>query len=228
MDIAKRHDWNVTYQKALEIQNGLRERLILEDRYIPEPIKTVAGADISYSRTSNTFFASVVLLDFQTMEIIERTSSEGEAGFPYIPGMLTFREGPVLIEAFRELALPPDIIIFDGQGIAHPRGFGLASHMGLVLDTPSIGCGKKKLVGSYEDPGTEPWDYSRLVHNDETVGVALRTKKKVNPVFISQGHRIGLNKAMEVVRSCCRGYRLPEPTRKAHLTARENRLNAGD
>ncbi|MBW2594582.1 MAG: deoxyribonuclease V [Deltaproteobacteria bacterium] len=224
MKIEHPHDWNVSYDRAREIQNELRGKLILHDENLPDKIKTIAGADISYSRGSNTFFAVVMILDFPTMEIIEQASSSGMIDFPYIPGLLTFREGPVLLEAFRKLSLSPDIIIFDGQGIAHPRGIGLASHMGLFLNTPSIGCAKTRLVGSYDEAGNEPGDFSPLVHNGETRGAVLRTKKKVNPVFVSQGHKIGFDMAIDITLSSCRGYRLPEPTRKAHLAVNEIRL----
>jgi deoxyribonuclease V len=218
------HTWNISYHKAKEIQNELRKRLILRDEGISRRIRTIAGADISYSKGSNIFFAAVVVLDFETMNIIEQVSSSGAVDFPYIPGLLTFREGPILLEAFRKLSSSPDIIIFDGQGIAHPRGIGLASHMGLFLDTPTIGCGKTRLIGSYDETGNEPGDYSPLTYNSETVGAVLRTKKKVKPVFVSQGHKISLKKAIEITLSSCRGYRLPEPTRKAHLAAGEVRL----
>lgn len=221
------HGWDIGYDRAREIQNDLRTCLILHNRDIPRRIQTIAGADISYSRGSNIFFAAVVVLDFTTMEVMEQASSSGAVDFPYIPGLLTFREGPILLEAFRKLSISPDVIIFDGQGIAHPRGIGLASHMGLFLDTPSIGCGKTRLVGSYDEPGDTPGDYSPLVHNGEAAGAVLRTKRNVKPVFISQGHKIGLKKAVEITLSSCRGYRLPEPTRKAHLAAGELRLRQG-
>lgn len=227
MKIECLHGWDIDYERAREIQNDLRGRLILHNRNIPRRIQTIAGADISYSRGSNTFFAAVVVLDVTTMEVMEQASSSGAVDFPYIPGLLTFREGPILLDAFRKLSIAPDVIIFDGQGIAHPRGIGLASHMGLFLDTPSIGCGKTRLVGSYDEPGNEPGDYSPLVHNGEIMGAVLRTKRNVKPVFVSQGHRIGLEKAIETTLSSCRGYRLPEPTRKAHLAAGEFRLRQG-
>ena len=227
MKIEPLHGWNIGYERARAIQNDLRARLVLHSKDIPRRIQTIAGADISYSKGSDTFFAAVVILDFPTMKIIEQASSSGTADFPYIPGLLTFREGPVLLEAFRKLRLSPDIIIFDGQGIAHPRGIGLASHMGLFLDTPSIGCGKTRLVGSYDEPGNKPGDYSPLVHNGEIMGAVLRTKRNVKPVFVSQGHKIGLKKAIGITLSSCRGYRLPEPTRKAHFAAGEIRLRQG-
>ena len=224
MKIGHLHDWNITYDRARKIQNDLRERLVLHNEDIPDKIRTIAGADISYARNSNLFFAVVVIFDFLTMEIIEQASSSGTVDFPYIPGLLTFREGPILLEAFRKVRLSPDVIIFDGHGISHPRGIGLASHMGLFLNIPSIGCAKTRLVGSYDEAGNEPGDFSPLVHNGETRGAVLRTKRNVNPVFVSQGHKVGLERAIDITFSSCRGYRLPEPTRKAHLAVNEIRL----
>jgi len=224
MKVQDLHGWNISHDRAREIQNELRARLILHNEDIPPTIQTIAGADISYSRNSNTFFAAVVILDFPTMETIEQASSSGIVDFPYIPGLLTFREGPVLLEAFRKVRLSPDVIVFDGQGIAHPRGIGLASHMGLFLGLPSIGCAKTRLVGSHDEAGNEPGDYVPLVHNGETMGAVLRTKKDVKPVFVSPGHKIGLERAIDIILSSCRGYRLPEPTRKAHLAVNEIRL----
>jgi len=224
MKIKHLHDWKVTYVRAREIQNKLRPKLILHDKDLPDRIKTIAGADISYSRNSNIFFAVVVILDFPTMEIIEQASFSEAVDFPYIPGLLTFREGPTLLKAFRKLSTSPDVIIFDGHGISHPRGIGLASHMGLFLSIPSIGCAKTRLVGTYNEAGSEPGDYSPLLYNDEIKGAVLRTKKNVTPVFVSQGHKIELERAIDITLSSCRGYRLPEPTRKAHLAVNEIRM----
>ncbi len=227
MKVKRLHGWNVGYNGARELQNKLRTDLILHNENLPDTIRTIAGADISYSKNSSVLFAAVVILDFSTMEIIEQVSSIGIGEFPYIPGLLTFREGPVLLEAFRKLRNIPDVIIFDGHGISHPRGIGLASHMGLFLDIPSIGCAKTILVGSYNETGNKPGDYSPLMHNDEIKGSVLRTKKNVKPVFVSQGHKIGLERAVYITLSSCRGYRLPEPTRKAHLAVNEIRLKRG-
>ncbi|HOO90843.1 MAG TPA: deoxyribonuclease V [Syntrophales bacterium] len=224
MNIEPLHDWNISYEKARKIQNELRETLILDSKDLPDRIETIAGADISYSRNSNLFFAAVAIFDFATMEIIEQASASGTIDFPYIPGLLTFREGPILLEAFRKVAISPDVIIFDGHGISHPRGIGLASHMGLFLNIPSIGCAKTLLVGSFDEPGNEPGDTSPLLYDGETRGAVLRTKRNVKPVFVSQGHKIGLDRAVDIILSSCRGYRLPEPTRKAHLIVNELRL----
>jgi len=227
MKVKHLHDWNVSYKRAREIQRELQTRLILHDEDLPDTIQTIAGADISYSRNSNLFFAVVVILKFPTMEIIEQQSSCRTVDFPYIPGLLTFREGPVLLETFSKLHSIPDVIIFDGHGISHPRGMGLASHMGLFLNIPSIGCAKTRLVGSYNETGDEPGSHSSLVYDDEIRGAVLRTKKNVKPVFVSQGHKIGLERAIEIILLCCKGYRLPEPTRNAHLAVNRIRMGQG-
>lgn len=224
MKVKHLHDWNVSYKRAREIQRELGAKLILKDKDLPDTIHTVAGADISYSRNSRLFFAVVIIFAFPTMEIIEEQSSSGTVDFPYIPGLLTFREGPVLLETFKKVRSLPDVILFDGHGISHPRDIGLASHMGLFLNRPSIGCAKTRLVGSYNKVAEKPGSYSPLVYNDEIRGAVLRTKRNVKPVFVSQGHKIALERAIEITMSCCRGYRLPEPTRNAHLAVNRIRL----
>jgi len=224
MKIKHLHRWDVAYREAVAIQQELKEKLILHDEDVLKPIKTVAGADISYTKEDGLFFAAVVLLSWPAMNIIEEASSIEEVRFPYIPGLLTFREGPPLLKAFEKLNHYPDAVIFDGQGIAHPRGIGLASHIGLLLDIPTIGCAKTRLIGSYGVVGDRVGDCASLIYNDQAIGAVLRTREKVKPVFVSQGHRIGLQKAVEVVLSCCNGYRLPEPVRRAHLTV--NRLRS--
>ncbi len=226
MKIQQLHRWDVTYREAVTLQQNLRQKLVLHDEALPAQIGCVAGADISYSTRSDIFFAAVVLLAYPSMEVIEEACVIERAPFPYIPGLLSFREGPAVLKAFEGLQNVPDIVIFDGQGIAHPRGIGLASHMGLLLDTPSIGCAKKRLVGVHGDVGLEVGDYADLVLDEQVVGAAVRTKKKVSPVFISPGHKIGTRKACDVVLSCCRGHRLPEPVRKAHLAVNRKRLQS--
>jgi deoxyribonuclease V len=163
------------------------------------------------------FFAAVVLLACPTMDVIEEVSVSEKAPFPYISGLLSFREGPALLRAFEKLKSIPDCVIFDGQGIAHSRGIGLASHMGLFLDIPTIGCAKKRLVGLHDEVGTEVGDCADLMVDWRIMGAVVRTKKKVKPLYISQGHKMSLRRAVEVALSCCRGYRLTEPARRAHL-----------
>jgi deoxyribonuclease V len=221
------HPWNVTYAEAVTIQQELKKKLILRDSDISQQVRTIAGADISYSRGDDLFFAAVIVCDFPALNILETATYSKRVTFPYIPGLLTFREGPALIEAFNKLENIPDVVIFDGHGIAHPRGMGLASHMGLLIDIPSIGCAKKRLTGTYEEPGTEVGDYTCLELNGSTIGAVLRTKKNVKPVFVSQGHKIGLTTAIDIVLSSCTRYRLAEPVRRAHLEVNRMRMEHG-
>jgi deoxyribonuclease V len=225
-EIKALHSWNVTCREAVAIQQALRERLILEDWNLPSPIRFIAGADISYSRGDDRFFGAVAVLSYPTLNLVEIAPSIGQAPFPYVPGLLSFREGPVLLKAFNNLKQRPDIVLFDGQGIAHPRGIGLASHLGLFLDLPTIGCAKTKLIGTYEEVGQERGDTKDLYHKDSVIGSVVRTKNRVQPVFVSQGHRISLQRAVAVVLACSRGYRLPEPGRQAHLAVNRLRMEA--
>lgn len=221
------HNWNVDYREAKRLQKELSERLILQNNGLPEAIRIIGGADISYSKRENLFFAAVILLEFSTMDIIEVSSVVEKAEFPYIPGLLTFREGPALLRAFQKIEKTPDVVIFDGQGIAHPRGIGLASHIGLFLDIPTIGCAKKRLVGSAADIERERGNYALLLYKEAVIGAVLRTKRNVKPVFVSQGHKIDLEQAIRITLASSRGYRIPEPTRKAHLTVNKLRVEYG-
>lgn len=189
-------------------------------------MKCVAGADVAYDKRSDRFYAAVVVLRLPELEIIEQAHAVGWVKFPYIPGLLSFRESPVLLAAFAKVRSEPDVLMFDGQGIAHPRGLGLASHVGLLLDKPAIGCAKSRLVGEHGDVGQAVGDFMPLVFHGKRVGAVLRTRKGVKPVFVSPGHRMSLKAAMEIVRKTCRGFRIPEPTRQAHLLV--NRLRAQD
>jgi deoxyribonuclease V len=226
MKIKYLHHWNITYKEAVDIQQELKEKLILDDKQFPGRISTIAGADISYSKQDDMFFAAVILLAYPTMDVIEEVSLTEKAPFPYIPGLLSFREGPALLKAFEKLKSVPDCVIFDGQGIAHPRGIGLASHMGLFLDIPTIGCAKKRLAGVHNEVGVEVGDYADLMLDGRIMGAVVRTKKKVKPLYVSPGHKIGLRRAVDVVLSCCRGYRITEPVRRAHLAVNRIRSKA--
>ena len=219
------HRWDVSQEEAVEIQKRLRSQLDLQSE--PESIETVAGVDVSYDKGSDWLFAAVVVLQLSSLQVIETAAVTARVPFPYIPGLLSFREAPVVIQAWGKLKVKPDCLICDGQGIAHPRRFGIACHLGLWLDTPSIGCAKSLLVGEYRMPGHQQGSVEPLYHHREQVGVILRTKDGVEPVFISQGHKISLKKAIEVVLACCTKYRLPEPTRRAHLLVNEIRRGEG-
>jgi deoxyribonuclease V len=218
------HRWNVTPEEAVEIQNQLRMQLDLQSE--PQRIETVAGVDVSYDKGSDWLFAAIVVLRLPELQLIASASATATVPFPYIPGLLSFRECPAVLQAWEQLAVTPDCIICDGQGIAHPRRLGIASHLGLWLDIPTIGCAKSLLVGAYREPGAKRGSMAPLLHRKEQVGVILRTKDNVSPVFVSQGHKITLSKAVEIVLACCTKYRLPEPTRRAHLLVNEIRRNA--
>ena len=219
------HSWDVTYEEAVSIQNTLKKQLILHDGVKIGQLHIIAGADISYGRNSDLFFAAVVVLSYPDMEPIEEAHAIEKVSFPYIPGMLSFREGPVLLKAFENLHQAPDLVMFDGQGIAHPRGVGLAAHLGLFLDIPAIGCAKSRLCGEHREPGPLPGDHEDLLHQGQVIGSALRTKARVRPVFVSPGHLISLKRSRKITLECCRGYRLPEPIRQAHLAVNRLRIS---
>ena len=209
------HSWDVTPEEARQLQNELRTQVVGTDRF--GKINTVAGADIGFKK--DIARASVVVLSFPELQVVESVVTESPVRFPYIPGLLSFREIPPLLTTFAQLQAEPDLVIVDGQGIAHPRRFGLASHLGLVLDKPTIGCAKSRLWGRYEEPETEQGSYTYLMDKDEVIGAAVRTRKNVQVVYISIGHRISLDSARTWTLACCRGYRLPETTRYAHNAA---------
>ena len=169
------HPWNVTPKTAVEIQKSLRKRLECRDSF--EKVNIIAGADVSFDKKRNESYAGVIVYSFPELEEIERKGAKKELTFPYVPGLLAFREAPVLLEAFASLETEPDVILFDGQGIAHFRRMGIATHLGILLDKASIGCAKSRLVGKYTEPGEEVGDYSPLVDNVETIGVVLRRTK---------------------------------------------------
>lgn len=208
----------------MEIQNQLKARTIIENGPELRNNSKIAGADVSYDKHTNTVYAAVMIFSFPELSLLEEKHASQVATFPYVPGLLVFREGPALIKAFEETSQEPDVIIFDGQGIAHPRGIGIGTHMGILLDKPSIGCAKTVLVGDFEEPKETAGSYTPLVKDGVQLGVALRTKDRVEPVFISVGHKIGLNTAIDIVLKCSRGYRLPEPIRQAHILS--NRLRS--
>ena len=209
------HSWDVTSEEARRLQNGLRTQVVKTDRF--GKINTVAGVDIGLKK--DIARASVVVLSFPELQVIDSVVTESPVRFPYIPGLLSFREIPPLLTAFTQLQTEPDLVIVDGQGIAHPRRFGLASHLGLVLDKPTIGCAKSRLWGRYEEPEAEQGSYTYLMDKGEVIGVAVRTRRNVRVVYISIGHRISLDSARTLTLACCRGYRLPETTRYAHNAA---------
>jgi len=218
MKIEKLHDWNLSAREAIEIQKQLAYEVIAEDKF-SEPIKTVAGIDLGYDIKTDTSRAVVVVLSFPELELLETKEAKMPIQFPYVPGLLSFRETPVAIRALENLQITPDLILCDGQGLAHPRRFGIACHIGLIANVPTIGVAKSILVGKFENLGEERGSVAPLIHRNEQVGVALRTKNNVQPVYVSVGHRISLETAIDIVLQCAPKYRLPETTRLADKLA---------
>ncbi|MGD0779337.1 MAG: deoxyribonuclease V [Dehalococcoidales bacterium] len=220
MRIISRHGWRVTTKQAMAIQMELAGEVSRAGK-INAP-RFIAGVDISVNRFSKRGTGAVVVLSYPDLQIAEIQVVMDRIEFPYVPGLLSFREAPLILAAFEKITLTPDIIMVDGQGIAHPRRFGIASHLGLLLGLPTIGCAKSRLCGEHEIPGNEAGSYKELKDNGEVIGAVLRTRAGVKPLYVSIGHMIELNSAMEWVVACCRGYRLPEPTRLAHQAAGGN------
>ena len=223
MKIASLHPWKVAPAEAMEIQQQLRERISRESTLTT--VHTIAGVDVGFK--GNIAKAAVVVLNYPELAPLDQSVAELEVEFPYIPGLLAFREAPPILAAFEKLQTEPDLIIFDGQGLAHPRRMGIASHVGVILDLPSIGCAKSRLYGIHEEPGPEKGSYTYLYDGDEVIGAVVRTRTDVKPLYVSIGHKIDLETAIQYVLNCCRGYRLPEPTRYAHRAAAGERLLPG-
>jgi deoxyribonuclease V len=223
MRIRRLHSWDLTPTEAVALQRKLAARV---DTQSPLPHwQLVAGADVSYTRFTSTLYAAVVVLRADDLRIVEKQFAVAETRFPYVPGLLSFREGPAVLEAFANLRTEPDVVMFDGQGFAHPRRMGLACHMGLWLDRPTLGCAKSLLCGGFKRLGQKCGATAELCDKDEVVGMAVRTRNKVKPVFVSVGHQIDLPSAVRVVLQSCGRYRIPEPTRQAHLYV--NALRSG-
>ena len=212
------HSWDLTPKEAIVLQGRLAGKVIRRSEIDIEDVTTVAGVDIHSHR--GLAIAAVVVIRLSDLATVDHATAVRKISFPYIPGLLTFREGPSILAALDHLTAGPDLLIFDGQGIAHPRRCGLASHMGLMLDIPSIGCAKTRLWGRYEEPHTEKGSYSYLKDEGDTIGAVVRTRSKVKPLFVSIGHRINLHDSIHVVLQCCPRYRLPETTRRADKLAR--------
>lgn len=221
---ALRHPWPTTTQEAIALQGRLRARVSV--RRFTGRVRTVAGVDVSYTRGDTRGYGGVVVLTFPQLKPVEEAGARVRMPFPYIPGLLSFRELPVVLEACARLRTLPDLIICDGQGIAHPRGLGIASHLGLWLDRPTVGCAKSRLVGDADAPGPEPGDAAMLRYDGKRVGYLVRTRRNVKPVYVSPGHRVSAAQARDFVLRCTRGYRLPETTRRAHALV--NRLRRAD
>jgi deoxyribonuclease V len=220
----KLHDWEMTPREAVELQKSLRERVRVEP--LKKRIETIAGADISFNKFETTIYAGIVVLRLPSLEVVEEVGVVSQTRFPYVPGLLSFRESPAVLEAWDELQTEPDAVMFDGQGLAHPRRVGIACHAGLLMERPTLGCAKSVLVGKYEEPAEERGAWTPLVDKGEVVGAALRTKTRVQPIFVSPGHLIDLESAIRLTLECDGGYRQPEPTRRAHHLV--NQLRRGE
>jgi deoxyribonuclease V len=220
MQIPELHPWPRSQGEALKIQHDLKNRIIIAGSL--KGVKLIAGVDTAFDHIEDMLYAGVCLYDFPEMEEIDRVSASAKAVFPYIPGLHAFREGPVILKALSKLNVRPDLIMFSAHGLAHQRGIGLASHLGLIVDIASVGCARKRLAGRYEEPGPEAGASSPLLIDDREVGRVYRTRAKVKPVFISPGYKCGIDEAVEIVVKCLCGNRIPEPLQAAHRLA--NRL----
>jgi deoxyribonuclease V len=221
MNIHLLHSWDLTPAQAVALQRALADRVTTDT-----PLSScdlIAGADVSNDRFSDTLYAGVVVLRASDLSVVERRGAVARSTFPYVPGLLSFREAPVLLRAFARVESRPDAVICDGQGLAHPRRLGLACHVGLWLDLPCLGCAKTRLTGRYQEPGREPGSRTPLVDGGTVLGSVVRTKTNAGPLFVSPGHRIDLDSTVRWVLATCRRHRLPEPTRLAHLYVNELR-----
>ena len=213
MLIKKHHSWDLNYKDAVELQKKLAKKIILYDDI--NPVKKIAGVDVKFLKNSNLILGAVLIFSFPDLTLIEAKTCKSKTDFPYIPGLLVFREGPIIEECFKKIKNIPDLIFYDGHGYCHPRRLGIASHMGILFDLPSIGCAKKKLCGDYQGSLIYRGEYSFLKENGEIIGAALVTKDNIKPVFVSQGHKISLNSAIKFTLDVSK-FRIPEPIRLAH------------
>lgn len=215
MRIEQMNRWDVSPAQAIEIQQSLRKRVVTVP-YIGE-VKTVAGVDVGVR--GNTARAAVVVLSYPDLVVVDKAVADLAVTFPYIPGLLSFRETPAVLQAFEKLSVDPDLVIVDGQGYAHPRRFGIACHIGVLIDRPTIGCAKSRLIGTHAEPGAAFGSWVELRDAGEVIGAAVRSKDGASPLYVSIGHKVDLPTAIHYVLSCCRGHRLPETSRQAHLAA---------
>ena len=214
MNIRELHPWDVSPKEAIEIQNQLSSRIGITP--LKKDVKKIAGVDASYSKRDQTMWAAVVVMDMQSLQTIEKGWYKEVVRYPYIPGLLSFREIPTILKALKDLKDEPDLILCDGQGIAHPRRMGIAAHLGLILDIPTIGCAKNLLIGNSKAPPDRKGSFTYIRYKKEIVGASLRTREGVKPVYISPGYGIDLEGSISIIMRCITKYRLPEPIREAH------------
>ena len=225
MNFPELHPWNLSPKEAVALQRELAGRVDLHDA-VPKPVRLVAGVDVSCARCSPQVYAAVELFDLVENAVVERASAQAAEAFPYVPGLLSFRELPVVLAAFRKLERLPEVVLVDGQGIAHPRRLGIASHLGLWLELPVIGCAKSRLCGEHGELGEKRGEWVSLCDDGEEIGRVLRTRDGIRPLYVSPGHKVSMETAVRMVLACGRGYRLPEPTRQAHIES--NRLRCSE
>jgi deoxyribonuclease V len=225
MKAAQSSPWNLSTSDAIALQRELAENVVLETTFDPDDVQSVAGVDVGFQ--GDVARAGVVVLRFPDLEPLDYARMEVPVTFPYVPGLLAFREGPAVMAALERLTTWPDLFVFDAQGLAHPRRLGLASHLGVILDCPSIGCAKSRLTGVHDEPGELVGEWVPLCDAGEIIGAVVRTRLRVKPVFVSIGHRVDLSTAIEFVLRCTKGYRLPETTRYAHKVAGGAELRIG-
>jgi deoxyribonuclease V len=216
---------NLTPAQAIAYQHELRRQIDITPLH--KPIGIIGGADISFNKYSEVVYAGIVLFNYPSLKIIGQATAISKTKFPYISGLLAFREVPALLDAWDKLPVKPDLMVLDGQGIAHERRTGIATHFGLITNTPALGSAKSRLTGRYNEPGNHLFDQSPMYDKGEVIGIALRSKKNCKPIYISPGHRISMEQSVEVIKNCIRGYRIPEPTRQAHLLVNKIRIEDG-
>jgi len=221
LDFKELHKWPSNPKDAVIIQKELNNLIINESCF--ENLEYITAVDTAYNNDTNRLYSSVVTMKYPELNEAERAIAEGDITFPYIPSLLGFREGPVILSALSKLIIKPDLIIFAGHGIAHPLSFGIASHLGLLFDTPSIGCARKCLIGQYDEPGEKQGQYNSISIANVECGFAYRSRIKVKPIFISPGYKCSLDDSLKVIVSCLTNYRMPHPLRLAHLYANKYR-----
>jgi deoxyribonuclease V len=225
MKTRKLHEWNISTGEASRVQKKLRELVV--EKWDGRGIGTVAGADVSFPSREEAL-AAVCVLSYPALELLDWAVAKKQCTFPYVPGFLAFREIPALLEALARISVEPDVILCDAQGLAHPRGMGLATHLGIILDRPTVGCAKSRLFGNYVEPGMNRGDRSPLLDSaHEVIGTVLRTRSGVKPVFVSTGNLVDIETSVNLVLGCCPRYRLPETTRIAHRLAAGERFEIG-
>ncbi|WP_262714439.1 deoxyribonuclease V [Pedobacter sp. BS3] len=207
-------------------QHELRKQIVL--RPLDIPVKHIGGADISFNKYSETVYAGIIVLSYPELHVVDKITVIDQTRFPYIPGLLAFREVPALLKAWKQLQTKPDVMVLDGQGIAHQRRLGIATHFGLVTGAPSIGCAKSRLTGNFTEPENIPFAESILYDQGEEVGIVLRTKRNCEPVYVSPGHRVSMRESVDIIKHCVGKHRIPEPTRLAHLLVNQSRVAASN